>query len=85
MVTNSKNLYCSNTPLVALDLNANTLLEVLNCNQNNFLQTLFIKNGSNETVNLLGSNALVYVCADLSEVEYIRSQINDSMSTFVGD
>ena len=80
-----KNLFCSNTPLVALDLNANTLLEVLNCNQNNFLQTLFIKNGSNQTVNLLDSNALVYVCADLSEVEYIRSQINDSMSTFVGD
>lgn len=73
--TNLKGLYCGNNMLSTLDLGANINLIYLSCSNNN-LETLFIKNGSNEDFpidNWNGNPNLSYICAD-------ESQVNDLVS-----
>lgn len=73
--TKLKGLYCGNNMLTTLDLSANVNVTYLSCNNNN-LETLFIKNGSNEDFpidNWNGNPNLSYICAD-------ESQVNDLVS-----
>ncbi len=76
-------LFCQNTQLTTLDCNNNPNLTALYIASNDLLETVFIKNGSDESSNMdsgswlenwfVGNNpSLSYVCADDSQVVEIQ-------------
>lgn len=74
-LTDLRILNCSYNELPSLDLNEATYLEQLNCS-NNALETLFVKNGRNETFNASNwttNTALTYICADEGQIDAIAA------------
>lgn len=72
--TNLRVLNCSNNQLSSLNLATLLSLITLNCS-NNQLTALFVKNGTNESINLSGNPALNYVCADDTQIATLDAQV----------
>ncbi|MBS1535103.1 MAG: T9SS type A sorting domain-containing protein [Bacteroidetes bacterium] len=68
-------LYVNNNQLTTLDLSQNTVFFYLNVKNNN-LNSLFIKNGHNDTIELNNNPNLVYICADDSELSNMMLYYN---------
>ncbi|MDI1255786.1 MAG: T9SS type A sorting domain-containing protein [Flavobacterium sp.] len=63
--------------LEALDLTDCPNLTDVYLNNNAILKELFIKNGKNETVELVNNPALLYICADDSQVDSIAAIVDN--------
>ncbi|MFN8274690.1 MAG: T9SS type A sorting domain-containing protein [Flavobacteriaceae bacterium] len=68
-------LYIDNNQLTTLDLSQNTVFFYLNVKNNN-LNSLFIKNGHNDTIELNNNPNLAYICADDSELSNMMLYYN---------
>ena len=76
-----QSLYCSNNQLTTLNLSNLTSLQNLFC-ANNQLTSLFIKNGNFESNLQFSENPnLEYICADVSEVDFVQDEINNNNYT----
>ena len=72
-------LACSSNKISTLDLSNLKKLTNLYCNENPNLSTLFLKNGSKESIlSFTNNTALKYICADESQLEEIQNQISNS-------
>ncbi|WP_339889360.1 T9SS type A sorting domain-containing protein [uncultured Flavobacterium sp.] len=89
--TNLSTLNCSINNLTTLNLSSNLILTSLYFPFNPQLQTVFIKNGSDESLNIgsgswlenfLSTNnpSLVYICADQNQVANIQSLVSGSVN-----
>lgn len=58
-----KYIIANNNNLTTIDTNHCIVLETLEC-KNNQLQSLFLKNGRNETLTVVGNPEIQYVCSD---------------------
>lgn len=70
-----QHLRCYNNYLVSLDVSPCPLMNRLHCNNNNFqLQSLNLKNGVSQWVNLYihNNSNLIYICADEENVDYLQ-------------
>ncbi len=75
-LTNLKSIDLSGNQLITLDVSNLTKLEYLGLGYNNQLETVFIKNGANETVWFSENPNLTYICTDDSQVADIQSTID---------
>lgn len=89
--TNLSTLNCSINNLTTLNLSSNLILTSLYFPFNPQLQTVFIKNGSDESSNIDSGSwlenffsnnnpSLVYVCADQNQVANIQSLVNSTVN-----
>ena len=87
MLSNLTVLMCNDNQLTTLDCNNNPLLTQIDIYANP-LETLFIKNGSqqyfNDAGNFVENPNLSYICADESEISYLQSKpgMNASVNTY---
>ncbi len=72
---NITNLTILEAPITNLDLSAFTSLTSLWCTGNTALQTIFMKNGQNESTVLTGNTNLQFVCADDSQVAAVQNEL----------
>ncbi|WP_309640890.1 T9SS type A sorting domain-containing protein [Flavobacterium sp.] len=72
---NLESLDCMVAQVTTLDLSDSHHLTYLNCSHMN-LETLFIKNGSDEYVDITDSILLNYVCADESQIAAIQEFVD---------
>ncbi len=69
-------LRCENTLLTTIDVSHSTVLNYLYCSSNALLQSIFMKNGKNETIFNFATNPnLEYICADESQLSAIETKI----------
>ena len=71
-----ESLWCLDTSLSIIDLSNNTRLGVVSARDNDFLHTLITKNGNNESLSLVNTPNLTYVCADDNEISNILNQVS---------
>ncbi|WP_310380017.1 T9SS type A sorting domain-containing protein [Flavobacterium sp.] len=77
-LTNLQYLYGNNNKLATLDVTNQTGLQFLLVS-NNLLQSIFMKNGSNESSLLFSGNPnLNYICADELDLEYVQEEISNN-------
>jgi uncharacterized repeat protein (TIGR01451 family) len=73
-LTNLTELLCHNNPLTSVDISNSHQLTSFVCGSLE-LNTIFMKNGRSETLILVTSPNLQYVCADENQVSSIQSQV----------
>lgn len=80
-------LFCNNNLLTTLDVSNAAPLKYLICNNNPLLETLYMKNGSNETYFDVSDNtALTYICADDMQLASVQNHLNSfGMATTVSN
>jgi Leucine-rich repeat (LRR) protein len=78
MLANLTQLDCSLNPITTLDVSSLTLLNLLYCHDTT-IETMFIKNGMAEDLNLTNNPNLVYVCADDNQVDYIQGLLGSGV------
>ena len=74
-LTNNPNitvLQVDSTPIVSLDISSLSNLDFLDCGSNE-LTSIYMKNGSNEQLNLITSPNLSFICADESQLANIQA------------
>jgi hypothetical protein len=76
VLPNLTSLSCGNTQLMSLDVTDLNNLTYLWCPNNPQLQTVFAKNGQNETFVLDNNPNLDFICADDGQVATIQGQLN---------
>lgn len=77
-LTNLQYLYCNYNKLVTLDVTYQIGLQILLVS-NNLLNSIYMKNGSNESSLLFSGNPnLIYICADESDIEYVQEEISNN-------
>lgn len=74
-LANLQVLNCSNSSfwLSNIDLTGTTSLQTLDCHFDDYLSSIFIKNGRNENLNLYGCTNLRYICADNSQLANVQA------------
>ena len=63
--------------LLSLNVNGCTALNSINAWGNNFLETIYMKNGRNESIFLTGCYNLSYICADESQLAAVQTHLNN--------
>jgi hypothetical protein len=67
--------------LLSLNVNGCTALNSIQAWYNVFLESIYMKNGRNESVNFSSCYGLAYICADDSQVAAIQTQLNNASLT----
>jgi uncharacterized repeat protein (TIGR01451 family) len=73
-------LFCSDNHFTTLDVSSLTHLIQLAC-MNNQLQSLYMKNGQNESLAVAGNPALTFICADESQIGAVQTVLNAAAMT----
>ncbi|WP_343706454.1 T9SS type A sorting domain-containing protein [Flavobacterium sp.] len=78
-IKNLQGIDCSNNPFVSADFSSLPKLINLIINNNRFLESLFLKNGSTESVlNISGNPSLKYICSDDNQIIRIQNLVRQN-------
>lgn len=73
-----RTIMCNHNLLWTLDISDCTFLDTLYCMFNPNMQSLYLKNESNELVEIIGNTSLSFICCDASQLAAIQNRVSSA-------